>query len=224
MRLLVVEDDKRMADVVRQALEEEGHAVTVAHDGRQGLDYASNCPFDVLVLDVMLPGLDGFTVAKRLRSARNRTPILMLTARDQVADIVQGLDLGADDYLTKPFPLEVLLARVRALGRRGPVVQPVVLEAGDLRLDPGTREVRRGQRAIHLTRTEHAVLELLMRAAGRVVTRERLMESVWEGGDIENNTLDAFLRLLRAKIEAPGETKLIHTVRGVGYYLRAEQP
>lgn len=224
MRLLVVEDDKRMAEVVRQALEEEGHVVTVAYDGRQGLEFALASPFDVLVLDVMMPGLDGLTVAKRLRSARNRTPILLLTARDQVADIVQGLDLGADDYLTKPFPLEVMLARVRALGRRGPAARAVVLEAGDLRLDPGTREVRRGERVIHLTRTEHAVLELLLRAAGRVVTREHLMESVWEGGDIENNTLDAFLRLLRAKVEAPGEPKLIHTVRGVGYCLRAEQP
>lgn len=213
-----------MADVVRQTLEEEGHSVTLAFDGRQGLDLASNYSFDVLLMDVMLPGLDGFNVARRLRTARNMTPILMLTARDQAADVVQGLDLGADDYLTKPFSLEVLLARVRALGRRGPVTQPILLKAGDLTLDLGTRDVRRGSRAIHLTRTEHSVLELLMRAAGRAVTRESLIENVWGDADIENNTLDAFVRLLRAKIEAHGEAKLIHTVRGVGYCLRVEQP
>lgn len=213
-----------MANVVRQTLEEEGHSVTLAFDGRQGLDLASNYPFDVLVLDVMLPGLDGFTLARRLRTTLNRTPILMLTARDQAADVVQGLDLGADDYLTKPFSLQVLLARVRALGRRGPVAQPILMKAGDLTLDLGTREVRRGTRAIHLTRTEHCVLELLLRAGGRVVTRESLIENVWGDADIENNTLDAFVRLLRVKIEAQGEAKLIHTVRGVGYCLRAEQP
>ncbi len=210
-----------MAELLRQALEEESHAVTVAFDGREGLALASANEFDLLVLDVMLPGLDGFTVARRLRAEGNRTPILMLTARDQTSDIVHGLDLGADDYLTKPFSLEVLLARVRAVGRRGPIPQAVILKAGDLTLNQGTREVRRGFRSIALTRTEYAVLEMLMRAAGRVVTREALLDTVWDAG-VESNTLDAFVRLLRAKIERPGETRLIQTVRGVGYCVREE--
>ncbi|MEO8658991.1 MAG: response regulator transcription factor [Bryobacteraceae bacterium] len=224
MRLLVVEDDRRMAQVLRQTLEEEGHTVTLAFDGREGLELAARFPFELLVLDVMLPGIDGFAIAKKLRESSSRTPILMLTARDRAADVVRGLDLGADDYLTKPFSLEVLLARVRALGRRGPIPQSLVLRSGDLALHTGTRDVTRGLRHIHLTRTEHAVLELLLRASGRVVTREQLMENVWGDAGIESNTLDAFIRLLRAKVEATGEAKLIHTVRAVGYCLRAEQP
>lgn len=224
MKLLLVEDDERMANVLRQALEEEGHDVTAAHEGKTGLDFASQFPFDLLILDVMLPGIDGFTIARRLRAAHNQTPILMLTARDSTADIVHGLNIGADDYLTKPFPLEVLLARVRSVARRGPIPQPVCLEAGDLRMNPGTRDVTRGSRSLTLTRTEFAVLELLMRAAGRVVPRESLIDSVWTGHEIESNTLDAFIRLLRSKVEAQGESKLIHTIRGVGYCIRSEQP
>lgn len=223
MKLLVVEDDERMANVLRQALEEEGHDVTAAYEGHTALDVALRFPFDLLILDVMLPGMDGFTIAHRLRAARNQTPILMLTARDTTVDIVQGLDKGADDYLTKPFSLEVLLARVRAVSRRGPIPQAVCLQVGDLRLDLGTREVTRGSRALTLTRTEFAVLELLMRAAGRVVPRGSIIDSVWTGHEIESNTLDAFVKLLRSKVEAPGESKLIHTVRGVGYCIRSEQ-
>jgi DNA-binding response OmpR family regulator len=223
MRLLVVEDDKRMAAVLCQALEEEGHAVTVAHDGRSGLDVASATDFDVLVLDVMLPGVDGFSIARRLRAAQIRTPILMLTARDQASDIVEGLDLGADDYLTKPFSLDVLLARVRAVGRRGPIPQAVCLRVADLEMNLGTRDVRRGGVPVALTRTEYAVLELLMRASGRVVSRETLLDHVWSNESIESNTLDAFIRLLRGKVDGSGQTKLIHTVRGIGYCLRVEQ-
>ncbi len=222
MQVLVVEDEPTMASLLQQGLTEEGHSVTVCPNGLEALDIALNYPFEAIVLDVMLPGLDGISVARRLRDRRNQTPILMLTARDTGADIVSGLDCGADDYLTKPFSFDVLLARLRALARRGPVSHPSVLRAGDLLLNQGTREGTRAGRSIVLTRTEFAILELLMRNAGRVITRESLMERVWgHESDIESNTLDAFLRLLRAKVELPGEAKLIHTVRGVGYCMKA---
>lgn len=218
MTILVVEDEPRMAELIRQGLTEEGHVVTVLHEGRQGLKAAQAGDFDVIILDIMLPGLDGFEITRRLRAARNRTPVLMLTARDARQDIVSGLDTGADDYLTKPFSFEVLLARVRALGRRRPIAQPVVLEAGGLTLNQGTREVWRGERRVTLTRTEYAILELLMRNAGRVVPRDSIIESVWGGkSDIESNTLDAFVRLLRAKVDEPGQPGTIRTLRGVGY-------
>ena len=221
MRILVVEDERRMSALLSQGLSEEGHAVTVATDGREGLSLAENGVFDLILLDVMLPGMDGFTIAKRLRARHNQTPILMLTARDATQDVVEGLNLGADDYLTKPFSFEVLLARVRAVARRGPIPQPVCLEVANLSMNHSTREVRRGERQIALTRTEYSILELLMRNAGRVVSRDTLIESVWgAASDIESNTLDAFLRLLRAKVEHPGEGKLIHTVRGIGYSVR----
>lgn len=224
MRILVVEDEPRMADLLRQGLTEEGHNVVAVLDGREGLSLAESGPFDLLVLDVMLPGADGFTIVRRLRAQRNRTPILMLTARDTTHDIVEGLNLGADDYLTKPFSFEELLARVRAAGRRGPMEHDLVLRVADLSLNQGTREVRRGERILTLTRTEFAIVEVLMRHAGRVVSRDTLIESVWGGGrDIESNTLDAFMRLVRAKLEAPGEPKLLHTMRGIGFSLRAEE-
>ncbi|HEX5432472.1 MAG TPA: response regulator transcription factor [Bryobacteraceae bacterium] len=223
MRILVVEDEPRMAELLRQGLAEEGHAVVVALDGREGLSLAEAGSFDLLLLDVMLPGADGFTIVRRVRARRDQTPILMLTARDATKDIVEGLNLGADDYLTKPFSFDELFARVRSAGRRGPVPQPVHLQVGDLTLNQGTREVRRGRRAIALTRTEYAILELLMRHAGRVLSRDTLIESVWRHGDIESNTLDAFMRLLRVKVEQSGEPKLLHTVRGVGFSLRLEE-
>jgi two-component system, OmpR family, copper resistance phosphate regulon response regulator CusR len=223
MRILVVEDEPRMADLLRQGLTEEGHAVVVAQDGSAGLSFAEGQAFDLLLVDVMLPGVDGFTIVRRLRARQNRTPILMLTARDAIRDIVEGLNLGADDYLTKPFSFQELFARVRAAGRRGPVAQTVWLRAGDLTLNQGTREVRRGQRAIALTRTEYAILELLMRNAERVLSRERLIEGVWGHADIQDNTLDAFMRLLRAKVELPGEPKLLRTIRGVGFSLRSTE-
>src|SRR5260370_37181012 len=224
MRILVVEDELRMVELLVQGLSEEGNTVTAASNGRQGLEMAESTPFDVILLDVMLPGMDGLTVAKRLWSQQNRTPILMLTARDASADIVQGLNIGADDYLTKPFSFEVLLARVRAVGRRGPIPHPVVLQVGNLTLDPATRDVRRGERQIAVTRTEYAILELLMRSNGRVVSRDTLIESVWAGASgIENNTLDAFVRLLRGKVEQPAEPKLSRSVRGIGARMRLER-
>jgi DNA-binding response OmpR family regulator len=223
MRILLVEDERRMSELLRQGLTEEGHRVTLAAEGREGLATAECGAFDLLILDVMLPGIDGFEIARRLRAQGDRTPILMLTARDADRDIVKGLDLGADDYLTKPFSLEVLFARVRAVARRGPIPQPVCLQVAGLEMNQSTREVRRAGRAIELTRTEYAILELLMRNANRVVARGALIEAVWGAcNDIENNTLDAFVRLLRAKIDAPGEQRLIRTVRGVGYSLSPE--
>jgi DNA-binding response OmpR family regulator len=223
MRILVVEDERRMAELLRQGLTEDGNQVTVAHEGREGLGMAESGRFDLILLDVMLPGIDGFQIAKRLRAQRNPTPILVLTARDSTGDIVEGLDLGADDYLTKPFSFEVLLARVRAVGRRGPIPHPVCMKAAGLEMNQSTREVRRNSRLIELTRTEYAILELLMRNCGRVITRDALIETVWGGNsDIESNTLDVFVRLLRAKIDMPGQERLIRTVRGVGYSLKAD--
>jgi DNA-binding response OmpR family regulator len=223
MRVLVVEDERRMAELLAQGLTEEGHAVTLASDGLAGLGLAGAAAFDLMILDVMLPGLDGFAVARRLRSAHIQIPILMLTARDAPADVIEGLDLGADDYITKPFSFEVLMARVRAVARRGPIPRPVVLEAGGLTMDPATRAVSRGGRPIALTRTEYAILELLLRNAGRVVTRDALINGVWNGSsDIESNTLDAFVRLLRSKVESPGQPRLIRTIRGIGYSVNPE--
>jgi DNA-binding response OmpR family regulator len=223
MRLLVVEDERKMAELLRQGLTEDGHLVSVAAEGCGGLEMAGTAAFDLILLDIMLPGLDGFEIARRLRAGGNRTPILMLTARDAPSDVVQGLDLGADDYLTKPFSFEVLLARVRALGRRGPIALPVLLKAAGLTLNQGTRDVTRGGRKIPLTRTEYSILELLMRNAGRVVMRSALIESVWgNDSEIESNTLDAFVRLLRAKVEEPGKPRLVRTVRGVGYTVDGE--
>lgn len=223
MQVLVVEDERRMAELLRQGLEEEGHSVVVAADGRDGLAMAESHSFDAILLDVMLPVIDGFTVARRLRAARNQTPILMLTARDTNQDVIAGLNLGADDYLVKPFSFDVLLARLRAVSRRGAIPQPVPLQVEDLSLDPASREVTRGGRRIALTRTEYGLLELLIRRAGRVVAREHLIEAVWGfDSDVRGNTLDAFIRLLREKVDSTGHGKLIHTVRGVGYCLRAE--
>src|SRR5271156_756090 len=224
MQVLVVEDERRMAELLRQGLEEEGHSVILAGNGRDGLAMAESHAFDAIVLDVMLPGLDGFSIARKLRASRNQTPILMLTARDATEDVVAGLNLGADDYLVKPFSFDVLLARLRAVARRGPIAQPVELKVQDLTLNPASREVTRGARRVALTRTEYSLLELLMRRAGRVVTRENLIEAVWGfDSDVRGNTLDAFIRLVRDKVDVAGEPKLIHTVRGVGYCLRGEQ-
>jgi DNA-binding response OmpR family regulator len=223
MRILIVEDERRMAEAVRRGLSDEGHAVSVVHTGTEGHALARDGAFDAIVLDVMLPGMDGLTVARRLRADRCRTPILMLTARDTSADIVAGLNAGADDYLVKPFSFEVLLARLRAVTRRGPVERAVILSAGDVTLDPAAHEVRRSGVRIDLTRTEFALLECLIRRQGTVVPRIVLIESVWgPDRDIEDNTLDAFVRLLRQKVDAGGGRRLIHTVRGVGYCLRKE--
>ncbi|MCX6545762.1 MAG: response regulator transcription factor [Acidobacteria bacterium] len=223
MRILTIEDDRHMAGLLQKGLTEEGHTVALGRTGPEGLALAESGSFDVIVLDVMLPGIDGYEVARRLRSARNRTPILMLTARDATSDVVKGLDAGADDYLTKPFSFDELLARVRAVARRGPIVQGVSLRVGDLTLDPSTRDVVREGEPLTLTRTEYSLLEFLMRRAGHVVARDALIDGVWGyDREIEANTLDAFVRLLRQKVDGGDRPRLIHTVRGVGYCVREE--
>lgn len=223
MRVLIVEDDSKLARLVQQGLSEEGHSATIAADGGEALVAAERSDFDVIVLDIMLPVMDGLAVARRLRTAGNHCPILMLTARDASADVVRGLDAGADDYLTKPFSFEVLLARLRALTRRAARGQPPVLQVADLCLDPAAHTVRRGPKAIVLTPTEFSILESLMRHAGRVVPRETLIVDVWGyERDIESNTLDAFIRLLRTKVDANADRKLIQTIRGIGFSIRKE--
>lgn len=221
MWVLIVEDDSRMAQLLQKGLEEEGHSVLVAHDGPDGLSMAQAQNFDAIVLDVMLPGINGYEVTRRLRAARTRTPILMLTARDATPDIVDGLDAGADDYLTKPFSFAEFLARLRAVSRRGPVPQPVRLEVSGLVLDPATHQVTRDGRPVALTRTEYRLLEFLMRRPGAVVPREAIIDAVWGFDEsIESNTLDAFIKLLRGKIDSGHSRKLLQTVRGFGYSLR----
>ncbi len=220
MRILIVEDEKKMAAVIKKGLEAENHRVTLAFDGRIGLELGST-DFDVIVLDLMLPLIDGFEVARRLRKNGTQTPILMLTARDAVPDIVKGLDLGADDYLTKPFSFEVFLARLRSVARRGSIPRPTVLQVDDLVLNPASHLVKRGEREIHLSPTEFRLLELLMRRSGRVVPRNAIVEAVWDfDHDVEENTLDTFIRLLRSKIDREHDRKLIQTVRGIGYTIR----
>ena len=223
MRLLLVEDDARMCAVIRKGLTEQGHLVDTAATGPDAVDAAAAGHFDVLVLDLMLPGFDGVEVVRRVRARGDRTPVLMLTARDAARDIVTALDAGADDYLVKPFAFAVLLARVRALGRRGPAAHQVVLQVADLTLDSSTRVVSRAGQTVALTKTEHGLLEHLLRHAGRVVTRDALIERLW-GSErlVEDNTLDAFVKSLRHKIDPPGVPRLIHTVRGVGYSLRED--
>ncbi len=210
-----------MATLLEHGLEEEGYQVHVARDGEQALATAQSAAFDAIVLDLMLPRMDGLTVARRLREAGNQTPVLMLTARDAMSDIVNGLDVGADDYLTKPFSFEVLLARLRAVSRRGPIPHSVLLQFADLCLDTATRRVTRHGRLVNLTPKEHSLLEVLLRNAERAVSRDTILESVWGfDTDVEENTVEAFVRLLRGKIDAGFEPKLIHTIRGIGYCLR----
>ena len=224
VRILVVEDERKVANFIRQGLAEEGHTVEVAADGAAALDLLEGPPYDLVVLDLMLPKVDGFEILKLARARRLTTPVLVLTARDSVADKVRGLDLGADDYLTKPFSFDEFLARVRALLRRGAAAGPV-LRLADLTLDPSTREVRRGVRRITLTVREHALLEYFMRNAGRVLTRPMLAEHVWGlDFDAESNIVDVYVGYLRRKIDGLGEARLLHTVRGAGYVLRAEAP
>jgi two-component system OmpR family response regulator len=225
MRVLVVEDELRMAALLKQGLEEHDHSVTVVHDGQEALELASSHAFDIVVLDVMLPGLDGFEVARRLRRNHQQVPILMLTARDSVPDIARGLDGGADDYLTKPFAFAELLARIRALGRRPPAILPPQLSVGDLVLDPGSRRVKRRDQEIRLTATEYRLLEFMMRRSGQVLPRGAIVEAVWGfNEDIEENTLEAFVSALRNKIDRNFSHKLIHTIRGVGYCVREHTP
>jgi two-component system OmpR family response regulator len=220
MQVLVVEDELRMAELLERTLEEEGHQVVVARDGREGYEIARSSPFDVIVLDVMLPGMDGVTVARKLRECRNQTPILMLTARDAPVDIVDGLDSGADDYLTKPFSIDVLLARLRAVSRRGAVPRPVWLEIGGVRLDPASHSVTRGGEVVNLTPREYKLLELLLRNRGRAVSRDAILQSVWGfDHEVSENNVEVFVRQLRLKVDTQ-EPKLIHTVRGFSYIMR----
>ncbi|MBI3084770.1 MAG: response regulator transcription factor [candidate division NC10 bacterium] len=223
MRILVVEDDRKVAGFIRKGLTEEGYAVDVASDGETGLAMGLDRLHDVIVLDVMLPGMPGFQVVRELRQAKVTTPVLLLTARDAVEDKVQGLDAGADDYLTKPFAFAELLARIRALLRRGTAARAPLLQVADLTLDPATRTVTRGREAISLTNREFALLEYLMRNAGRVLTRTMIAEHVWDYSfDSGTNVIDVYVNYLRKKIDAGRERKLIHTVRGVGYVLKAD--
>ncbi len=223
MKLLIVEDEIRMVKLLQRGLAEEGHEVTCAVDGFEALREANSAQYDVIILDIMMPRLDGYEVTESLRLSKNMTPVLMLTAKDSVPDIVQGLDLGADDYLTKPFSFQELLARLRAVERRVAAAGRRILRVADLALDLDRREVSRAEARVWLTRREYALLEALMRHRGQVVPRQTLIEEVW-GCEIviEENTLDAFMRLLRHKVDPPGRTKLIHTVRGTGYVLQAE--
>jgi DNA-binding response OmpR family regulator len=222
MKLLVVEDERRMLELLRQGLSEEGHTVSCAVDGSEGLQMVRDHDFDVVILDVMMPKMDGFELAKRMRTENNSTPVLMLTAKDSVPDIVYGLELGADDYMTKPFSFNELLLRLRAVRRAAVVPRKTLLNVGDLFLDRCTREVYRDGERISLTRTEYGLLERLMRDAGEVVAREILISSL--GREVESNTLDAFVRLLRNKVDCNSDDRrrLIHTVRGVGYVISSD--
>lgn len=221
MRLLLVEDQGKVARFIHRGLEEEGYAVDVAPSGEDAVAMAGVTPYDLVLLDLMLPGMDGLEVCRRLRRKRSRAPILMLTARDSVEDRVTGLDVGADDYLAKPFAFAELLARIRALLRRHEEIRGEELVVSDLRLNPATHEVVRGDRRIELTSKEYQVLEYLMRRAGQVVTRTMILEGVWDYDfDPGSNVVDVYLRYLRRKIDDPCPVKLLETVRGTGYRLR----
>lgn len=223
MRVLLVDDEVRLADGVRRGLEAEGIAVDVAHNGVDGLWRARESPYDVIVLDVMMPGMSGYRVCSTLRAESNWTPILFLTAKDGEWDEVEGLDTGGDDWLTKPFSYPVLVARIRALVRRGGQERPAVLEAGDLRLDPATRRVHRGQTVIAMTAREFAVLEYLLRRRGEVVSKRDVLANVWND-DFEGdpNIVEVYVGHLRSKIDRPFDRAAIETVRGAGYRLAAD--
>ena len=223
MRALVVEDELKMAALLRRGLVEEGYAADIARTGEDAIDMARATPYDTIVLDVMLPGVDGFDVCRQLRTSGVWTPILMLTARDGVQDRVAGLDAGADDYLVKPFSFAELLARLRALARRGVAERPAVLEAGSLRLDPATRQVWRGDAPVELSAKEFALLETFMRRPGQVLSRLDLLEHAWDYAyENRSNIVDVYIGYLRAKIDRPFGRRSIDTVRGVGYRLRSD--
>lgn len=218
MHVLIVEDEPEMAGLLARGLEEELYEVSLARDGKVALDLSSSREFDVILLDVMLPKISGLEVARQLRQREHETPLLMLTARDALPDIVKGLDAGADDYLTKPFSFQELLARMRALVRRHEFRKKSVLEAGDLVLDATSFRAYRAGREIHLSLTEFRLLELLVRSAGRIVSRHEILGTIWgHGREVTENTLDAFVRLLRKKVDQESDTKLIQTHRGFGY-------
>ena len=223
MRLLVVEDDTKLARALERGLQREGYAVDLAETGDDALSQASDNDYDAVVLDVMLPGRDGFSVCRAMRSSERWAPVLMLTARDQVGDRIRGLDAGADDYLVKPFDFGELLARLRALIRRGPSERAPVLEVGDLRIDPAARIVTRGGRQIELTVREFALLHFLAQRAGEVVSREQLLEHVWDNTEEgSTNVVDVYVGYLRNKLERPFRGKIFRTVRGIGFMLEAQ--
>ncbi|MEV4460471.1 response regulator transcription factor [Microbispora sp. NPDC004025] len=222
MRVLVVEDERRMAAALRRGLQAEGFAVDLAHDGNEGLHLARVGDYDVVVLDIMLPGLSGYNVCKQLRAEENWVPILMLSAKDGEYDMADGLDLGADDYLTKPFSYVVLVARLRALLRRGGGRRPAVLRAGDLSLDPAARHVARGEEPVELTPREFALLEYLMRRPGEVVSKPEILEHVWDTYDTDPNVVEVYVGYLRRKIDTPFGRAALQTVRGAGYRLASD--
>jgi two-component system OmpR family response regulator len=223
MRVLVVEDEPKLAALVARALREEGHPTDVAGRGEEALWMARAAPYDAIVLDVMLPDLDGFEIVRRLRARKDWTPVLLLTARDAVADRVGGLDAGADDYLTKPFAFDELLARLRAVARRGHVERPTVVQVGDLRLDPAAHRVWRGDVELDLSTREFALFELFMRRPGQTLSRLQLLEGAWDMAfESRSNIIDVYVRYLREKIDRPFRREAIETVRGVGYRLRED--
>jgi len=221
VRLLVVEDEKKTASFIRKALQAEGFAVDVCHNGDDGLAAARATPFDAIVLDIMLPGRDGLSLLRQLRETRHTTPVLLLSARGEVNERVEGLNAGADDYLPKPFVIAELVARVRALGRRGGETRSPILRLADLTLNTVTREARRGGVTIELTTREYRLLEFLMRSAGRICGRMAILEKVWDYDfDPGSNLVDVNIMRLREKIDADFEPKLLHTVRGIGYVMK----
>ena len=223
MRVLVVEDEKKLGQLLGRGLREEGYAADVADRGEDALWMARATAYNAIVLDVMLPGLDGFEICRRLRRDGVWAPVLMLTARDTVEDRVSGLDVGADDYLTKPFAFEELLARLRALTRRSPVERPPVLEVGDLRLDPAAHRAWRDGQELDLSAKEFALLELFMRQAGITLSRTQLLDGAWDMAfESQSNVIDVYVRYLREKIDRPFGRDSLETVRGVGYRLRAD--
>jgi len=223
MRILIVEDEPKLASLLARGLREEGHPADIASTGEDALWMADSGPYDAIVLDVMLPGLDGFAVCRALRERKLWTPVLMLTARDAIEDRIEGLDTGADDYLLKPFAFAELLARLRALVRRGPAERPTELEAGDLRLDPASRRVWRGDTELQLSTKEFALLELFMRHAGEVLSRVQLLDGAWDlAFESRSNVVDVYVRYLREKIDRPFGRHALETVRGFGYRLRTD--
>ncbi len=220
MKVLIIEDDKAIAAALQEGLEDEAYAVDVAYDGDEGYRTAAADEYDAIILDIMLPEMNGYEVCQKLRADGQQTPILMLTARDTGPDIVKGLDTGADDYLAKPFDFEVLLARLRALLRRPAEKLAEVLTVGDLTLDPSVKKVRRADQDISLTAKEYAVLEYLMRHTGMVLSKEQIIAHVWDfDADVLPNNVELFIMFIRRKIDKPFDTKLIHTVPGFGYMI-----
>ena len=224
MRILIVEDEKLLINVMNRRLKEEGYAVDLAMDGKIGLNYAETINYDCIILDIMLPGIDGFYILKRIRARKITTPVLVLTAKDTVLDKVTGLDSGADDYITKPFSFDELMARIRALLRRKEDKKENILTISDLTLDPISREVHRGDDLIELTSKEYGILEYLLRNSGKILTKSQIAEHVWNYDfEYNSNIIEVYIRYLRKKLDDSYDKKLIHTVRGAGYILKVKK-